>query len=98
MLVSIDGPVFHGQGDEDHFFAWLGELPSFESVVGVGTMLNISIREPVDDETTLGLIVLCDRWRIRMAPLRCLRTRENEAWFASPQRWFHNQLWGDHHG
>ena len=98
MLVTIDGPVFHGESDEDHFFAWLSELPSFDSVVGARTMLNISLHEPVDDETALGLIVLCDRWRVNMAPLRGLRSKENEAWFASPQRWFHKQLWGDQHG
>jgi hypothetical protein len=94
MLLVIDGPVFHGDSDEDHFFEWLAELPSFEKVVGVRTKLEITLREPVDDETALGLIVLCDRWRLDMKPLRGLRSRENEGWFASPQRWFYNQLWG----
>jgi hypothetical protein len=94
MHVVIDGPVFHGERDEERFFAWLQELPSFENVVGAGKKLDISLREPIDDETALGLIVLCDRWRIGMAPLRVLRSKENEIWFASPQRWFHKQLWG----
>jgi hypothetical protein len=61
MVVSIDGPVFYGQADEDHFFEWLGELPSFKQVVGVGQQLEITLREPVDDDTALGLIVLCER-------------------------------------
>ena len=70
MRIVIDGPVFHGQSDEDHLFEWMSELPSFEKVVGVGTQLQVYLREPVDDDTVLGLIVLCDRWRIDMTPLR----------------------------
>lgn len=97
MLVVIDGPVFHGDSDESHFFEWLAELPSFEKVVGVGTQLEVSLREPVDDATALGLLALCDRWRIDMSPLRAIRSKGNEAWFASPQRWFYTQLWSKRH-
>ena len=98
MQVVIEGPVFRGESDEDHFFEWLAELPSFENVVGHGTQLQVNLREPVDDETVLGLIVLCDRWRIDMTPLRPLRTKANENWFAAPTRWVSNQLWGKAHG
>jgi len=94
MLVTIDGPVFYGQADEDHFFKWLGDLPSFGQVVGVGRELAITLREPVDDETTLGLLVLCERWQISMKPLRALCTQSNQEWFASPQSWFHGKVWG----
>jgi hypothetical protein len=98
MRIVIDGPVFHGQSDEDHFFEWMSELPSFEKVVGVGTQLQVYLREPVDDDTVLGLVVLCDRWRIDMTPLRQLRTKANESWFGASTRWFSNQLWGKVHG
>jgi hypothetical protein len=98
VVVELDGPVYHGESDEAHFFEWLGELPALEKVVGVGTKLEITLREPVDDESALGLIVLCDRWRVNMSPLRALRSTSNESWFASPRRWFYNQLWGSPRG
>jgi hypothetical protein len=98
MLVVLEGPAFHGDTDEAHFFEWLAELPCFENVVGVGLKLEITLHEPIDDETTLGLLALCDRWRIDMAPLRALRSEANENWLASPNRWFYTQLWGKQHG
>ena len=96
MHVKLDAPVFYGQSDEDHFFEWLRELPAFENVVGVGTQIHVALREPVDDETALGLLVLCDRWRIDMSPLQTLRSPVNEEWFASPTRWFYSRLWKQH--
>lgn len=78
MEITIEGPVFFAQEDENRFFEWIYSLRAYDKVVGEGTDLRISLREPVDDESVRQLLVLCRRWCIDIQPLRQLRRPSNE--------------------
>ncbi|BCL69926.1 MULTISPECIES: hypothetical protein [Vibrio] len=70
MIVTIEGPSFYGQDDEEVFFACLYSLPEFEKVVGVGLNLEIHFKSSVSGDVIRRLLVICRRWGVDVSSLK----------------------------
>lgn len=47
--IHIEGPIpFYSPFDEEHFFSWLNDIPAIETVRGIGTGLELTVRTPID--------------------------------------------------
>jgi hypothetical protein len=76
VIISFEGPVFFAQADEDQFFRWLSSLPEYQGIRGIGTVLELTLSAPTSPDTVQQLLVIFRRWRIDVAPLLPLRSRE----------------------
>jgi hypothetical protein len=70
MNITIEGPSFYDQEDENVFFGCIYALPSFVEVRGHGIELTITFETEPTEETILKLLVICRRWGIEIGPLR----------------------------
>lgn len=70
MEITIEGPEFLDQEDENLFFESMYRLESFIKVVGCGRHLNIYMCEKPLEKDFLRLLVLCQRWRIDIEPFQ----------------------------
>ena len=76
MIISFAGPVFFAPADEDQFFHWLGSLPEYQSIRGVGKELKLALSDPVQPETVQQLLVIFRRWNLAVTPLLPPRSPE----------------------
>ncbi len=70
MNITIEGPSFYHQEDENLFFGFIYDLPSFIEVRGHGVELTITFEIEPTEEIVLKLLVICRRWGINITPLR----------------------------
>ena len=61
--IIIEGPIFHGQEDENLFFQCIYNLPDFSEVIGAGTQLTIRFKSEVSEIAQQQIEVLCRRWQ-----------------------------------
>lgn len=79
---SFDGPEFLSRGDENAFFARLGEIACIVSVFGRGLRIEIDFgRLPRADELR-EMIALLYRYNLDMRWLAAFRTSRNSKWFS----------------
>ncbi|MGL4835104.1 MAG: hypothetical protein ACRCXH_11880 [Shewanella sp.] len=82
MQITVKGPRFWCQEDEDKFFEWIYSLPNYQSVTGRGLDLIIELNEPVSQSTINQLFVLFKRWELdfnALAPLNNIN-KSHIAW------------------
>ncbi|WP_198781125.1 MULTISPECIES: hypothetical protein [Shewanella] len=82
MKITVKGPSFWCQEDEDKFFEWIYSLPNYQSVTGRGLDLIIELNEPVSQSTINQLFVLFKRWELdfnSLAPLKNV-SKSHIAW------------------
>lgn len=60
--IKIEGPFFNSAEDEDLFFLCIYNLPGYEKVTGVGTVLTISFKNQISGEVRGLIEALCSRW------------------------------------
>ena len=60
--LTIEGPVFYGEEDENIFFQCINNLSGFKEVVGAGTALTISFHSCNAEKVKEQIEVLCRRW------------------------------------
>lgn len=70
MNITIDGPSFYDQEDENIFFGCIYGLPLFVEVKGHGIKLTITFEKDLPEEIILKLLVICRRWGIDITPLK----------------------------
>lgn len=72
MDITIDGPIFYSQEDENIFFLCIYNLQDYKQVVGHGMELTISFNKNPSELAISQLLVICKRWDINPAPLNIL--------------------------
>jgi len=81
MDITIDGPTFYDQEDENIFFSCIYGLPDFERVRGHGMELTISFKKVPSNKTISQLLVICRRWFINPEPLKLFKNETNSEFF-----------------
>uniref|UniRef100_Q0HUF2 Uncharacterized protein n=1 Tax=Shewanella sp. (strain MR-7) TaxID=60481 RepID=Q0HUF2_SHESR len=82
VQITVKGPRFWCQEDEDKFFEWIYSLPNYQSVTGRGLDLIIELNEPLPQSTINQLFVLFKRWELdfnALAPLKNIN-KSHIAW------------------
>jgi len=79
VIISFEGPTFFAPADEDQFFGWLGSLPEFNGIHGVGTTLHLDLVAPVSSDSVRQLVVIFRRWLVDLAPLQPLRSADTDS-------------------
>lgn len=92
-MVRLDcsGVTFGSQLDERHLFEWAMQIPGilrWEQDTLVVKSLNLS------QASLRDLVALFSRYEIPMNQLAQFRNARNEAWFASPQMYWHTRVFG----
>jgi len=78
MEITIHGPTFYDQEDENVFFSCIYSLPGYKQVRGHGSELTISFDSEVSDTDIIQLLVICRRWFIAIEPLIAYKNSTNE--------------------
>lgn len=97
MEVEIDLPSFLTAGDEQRFFQVLRDLTAIrEFQMHDGRLLlRMEIRF-LTKSASREFIALLTRYRVPLAPLRCLSvTNKKFAWLADRQEYWHQSMFGD---
>jgi hypothetical protein len=81
MDITIEGPDFYHQEDEDIFFSCIYNLPGYQQVKGHGVELTISFASDISEQAVMQLLVICRRWRIDPKPLLIFKTYFNPECF-----------------
>ena len=79
MDITIDGPVFYHEEDENLFFSCVYELPDFKEVIGQGRKLKIVFNNNIGNEAIMKLLVLCYRWSIETDSLSQFKNETNSS-------------------
>ena len=64
MKLTISGPSFISEADENLFFQNIYNLPNFESVAGVGSNLVIKFKQPLQTDELDIIEAICYRWQV----------------------------------
>ncbi len=81
MNITIEGPSFYDQEDENVFFDCIYRLPSFVEVRGFGMELTITFEVEPTEEIIIRLLVICRRWGIDISPLKDFENKYKSACF-----------------
>lgn len=92
-MVQLDcsGVTFGSQLDELHLFEWAMQIPGvvrWEHDTLMVKSLNLS------QASLRELLALFARYQIPMNQLSQFRNPRNEAWFASPKKYWHRKVFG----
>jgi hypothetical protein len=77
MDITIEGPCFYNQEDENVFFSCIYNLPDFLRVKGHGTELTISFTSNPSEQTIIQLLIICRRWGVDPKSLLRFKTQFN---------------------
>ena len=87
--------AFYSPQDESSFFAWAQAIPAVVSVSGRGSDIILAVKsERVPDASLRELLALFRRYRVPMRQLAQFRNARNEAWFASPEAFWFEPVFG----
>ena len=87
--------VFYSPQDESAFFAWAEHIPAVMGVVGRGQSLILTVKSKrIPDSSLRELLSLFRRYRVSMRQLAVFRNTANEAWFASPEAYWCEDIFG----
>ncbi|MCP9494566.1 MAG: hypothetical protein MSG64_08935 [Pyrinomonadaceae bacterium MAG19_C2-C3] len=93
--LECEKVLFHSPQDEAAFFAWSQAIPAVTSVVGRGSSIILTVKSKrVADTSLRELLALFRRYRISMPQLAQFRNANNEAWFASPEKYWFKSVFG----
>jgi hypothetical protein len=94
--LMIAGPTFHSSKDEAHFFSWLRNIPGVTRVVGAGRGLQVTLRSlRMGEEALREMLALHWRYQLPMRHLAAFKSAGNERWFAAPETYWHDAVFGD---
>ena len=92
QVLLIREKIYFSQLDEDHFFAWLQEIPAVKRVT-VG--LEVVVKEPIDKASLYDLIAVMTRYGLDRKCLRPLcESHKDRRWFADPKKYWHKAVFG----
>lgn len=94
MFLIPEPAPFHCQLDEDHFFAWLNDIPAVKDVRGTAKGLELELSEPVDGVSFRELAGLLTRYGL---DLRCLRplAPQLDPSLRNPVAYWYQAVFGD---
>lgn len=92
--LIVDRVCYFHHSDEAMFFAWLDRMNVVSAYEGHGDGLHIRLaRCPTDDELR-ELIAFHQRYGIDMRQLGAFKTPANASWFAAPDMYWHDRVFG----
>jgi hypothetical protein len=62
MKIEISGPFFKCEEDENIFFSRLYSLPGYDSVVGKGSYLYLTLKHDSKNQALNQVQEICDFW------------------------------------
>jgi hypothetical protein len=90
IYLDCSGVYFGSQLDEKHLYAWAMEIP--------GALRweqdTLVVRTNLSQASLRDLLALFSRYQIPMAQLVQFRMAKNEGWFAAPQMYWHDRVFG----
>ncbi|MDR7297193.1 MULTISPECIES: hypothetical protein [Roseateles] len=93
--LMVASPTFYSSKDEASFFAWLQSISGITQVVGTGRELRVTLRSPrVGEEALRDLLALHWRYQLPMRALAAFLSSTNERWFAAPDAYWHDAVFG----
>jgi hypothetical protein len=88
-------PTFYSLQDEASFFAWLESIPGVSRVVGVGRRLDVTLQtSQLSDKALKDMLALHSRYQLPMRSLATFLSPANESWFAAPEMYWHDAVFG----
>ena len=95
LKITVKGPTYFSQGDENAFFNWLRTIKCVEGVGGEGWDLHITLARPPGNADLRELIALFFRFGVNMRSLAAFHTVRNANWFAENRKAFwHSRVFG----
>ena len=95
MFLIPHPKSFYCELDEDHFFAWLKDIPAIKNVTGTPKGLELDIDEPVDKTSFYELVGLLARYDLDQRCLRPLAESNPDPWFKDPANYWHRSVFAD---
>lgn len=90
MLLPIPEPArYYCESDEDHFFAWLKNIPSVKAIVGTPEGITLTIDEPIDKLSFYELVGLMTRYQLDRKCLRPLCEAQADPWFTDTTNYWY---------
>lgn len=62
MLIEISDPVFKCEADKNVFFSRIYEIPGYDSIIGKGVNLYLTLTGNSKEAVIEELQVICDIW------------------------------------
>lgn len=94
VMIFIPEPrFFHCEPDEEVFFQWLYELPTFENVIGTPTGLELYLTK-IDKITLYELIALLFRYGLDKKCLKILCEEHEDKSFRDPKNYWYAEIFG----
>lgn len=81
MNITIEGPAFYDQEDENIFFSCIYNIPGYKQVNGHGLDLTISFNQKPCEHAVIQLLVICRRWGVSTEPLNVFKNEFNPGCF-----------------
>ncbi|MGM9482642.1 hypothetical protein ACS5PN_15725 [Roseateles sp. NT4] len=93
--LMIAGPTFYSSQDEASFFSWLESIPGVSSVTGVGRSLEVNLNSvQLNEDALREMLALHRRYQLPMRNLAIFLSPANESWFAAPEMYWHDAVFG----
>jgi hypothetical protein len=94
-ILIPEPKLFFGEQDEDHFFAWLEEVPAVRDIKGTPDGLEIELAKPVDRVSFYGLVGLLTRYGLDRTSLQVLCEENEDPWFHDPGNYWFKSVFED---
>ena len=95
MLLCVPEPAsYYCEADEEHFFAWLENIPAIKIVTGTPKGLTLTIEEPIDKLSFYELVGLLTRYQLDRSCLRPLCESQADPWFADTKNYWYASVFG----
>lgn len=92
-LIADRVCYFH-QSDEETFFTWLDSMNVVSDYEGRSDGLHIRLARHPNDEDLRELVAFHQRYGIDMRQLAAFKTKANAGWFAAPETYWHDGVFG----
>lgn len=96
MTVLVARSIeYYSQLDEEAFFQWIKRIACVRETSGRGLELLIEVDDQVMDDACLrDLLAIFHRYRIDSKSLSIFLSEKNSAWFASPNMYWYESVFG----
>ena len=93
--LMVAGPTFYSPEDEASFFSRLESIPGVSRVMGTGRNLEVTLHSSqLSEEALREMLALHQRYQLPMRGLAMFLSFENESWFAAPEAYWHDAVFG----
>lgn len=94
--ILLPEPVpFYTYQDEKNFFSWLESIPAVKSLVGVPGGVELTLIDPIDDDSLESLIAITTRYGLKATCLAPLTNEQNAHWFTDKGAYWYTAVFGN---